>query len=65
MVAKIVRNEFVGSSILLGSTFNGGLAQSGERLHGMQKVIGSNPLTSTFSPWGHMPWGRLRLAASM
>ena len=26
---------------------NGGLAQLGERLHGMQKVKGSNPLSST------------------
>ena len=26
---------------------NGGLAQLGERLHGMQKVRGSNPLFST------------------
>ena len=26
---------------------NGGLAQLGERLHGMQKVRGSNPLSST------------------
>ncbi len=28
---------------------NGGLAQLGERLHGMQKVRGSNPLSSTIS----------------
>ncbi len=26
---------------------NGGLAQLGERLHGMQKVRGSTPLSST------------------
>jgi hypothetical protein len=26
---------------------NGGLAQLGERLHGMQEVIGSSPLSST------------------
>ena len=33
--------------ILLGSTPNGGIAQLGERLHGMQEVSGSIPLTST------------------
>jgi hypothetical protein len=27
----------------------GGLAQLGERLHGMQEVIGSSPLSSTYS----------------
>ena len=27
---------------------SGGLAQLGERLHGMQEVIGSSPLSSTF-----------------
>ena len=27
--------------------FVGGIAQLGERLHGMQEVSGSNPLTST------------------
>jgi hypothetical protein len=26
----------------------GGLAQLGERLHGMQEVMGSSPLSSTF-----------------
>jgi hypothetical protein len=29
---------------------NGGLAQLVERLHGMQEVIGSNPLSSTKKP---------------
>ena len=28
------------------STVHGGLAQLGERLHGMQEVIGSSPLSS-------------------
>ena len=28
----------------------GGLAQLGERLHGMQEVIGSSPLSSTMKP---------------
>ncbi len=28
------------------STIHGGLAQLGERLHGMQEVIGSSPLSS-------------------
>ena len=30
-----------------GSTASGGIAQLGERLHGMQEVSGSIPLTST------------------
>ena len=29
------------------ATFRGGIAQLGERLHGMQEVIGSIPFTST------------------
>ena len=29
---------------------DGGLAQLGERLHGMQEVIGSSPLSSTWKP---------------
>jgi hypothetical protein len=33
--------------ILSVSTPNGGIAQLGERLHGMQEVSGSIPLTST------------------
>jgi len=28
-------------------SFSGGIAQLGERLHGMQEVIGSIPFTST------------------
>ncbi|MBS1171655.1 MAG: hypothetical protein H6R12_485, partial [Proteobacteria bacterium] len=30
--------------------FRGGIAQLGERLHGMQEVSGSIPLTSTTQP---------------
>ena len=33
--------------IIRGSTPDGGIAQLGERLHGMQEVSGSIPLTST------------------
>ena len=33
--------------ILTDSTPDGGIAQLGERLHGMQEVSGSIPLTST------------------
>ena len=35
--------------IIEGSTQVGGIAQLGERLHGMQEVSGSIPLTSTMS----------------
>jgi hypothetical protein len=31
----------------------GGIAQLGERLHGMQEVSGSIPLTSTITPGQH------------
>ena len=31
-----------------GAAQSGGLAQLGERLHGMQEVRGSSPLSSTF-----------------
>ena len=34
----------------------GGLAQLGERLHGMQEVIGSTPLSSTLSPYVAMSY---------
>ena len=34
----------------------GGIAQLGERLHGMQEVIGSIPFTSTIF-WGLVSWG--------
>jgi hypothetical protein len=34
-------------SRLAGPGNNGGIAQLGERLHGMQEVIGSIPFTST------------------
>ena len=30
---------------------DGGIAQLGERLHGMQEVIGSIPFTSTMNAW--------------
>ena len=32
---------------------SGGIAQLGERLHGMQEVSGSIPLTSTNTPAAH------------
>ncbi len=35
------------TSILGKSKSSGGIAQLGERLHGMQEVIGSIPFTST------------------
>ncbi len=34
-------------AIIADSIFAGGIAQLGERLHGMQEVSGSIPLTST------------------
>ena len=34
-------------AIIIVSMFAGGIAQLGERLHGMQEVSGSIPLTST------------------
>ncbi len=34
--------------------FAGGIAQLGERLHGMQEVSGSIPLTSTSDPHGYV-----------
>ena len=37
-----------GSSSVREKNKNGGLAQLVERLHGMQEVIGSTPLSSTF-----------------
>ena len=35
------------TTILCIEVINGGIAQLGERLHGMQEVIGSIPFTST------------------
>ncbi len=37
----------VGFLLILRLRFAGGLAQLGERLHGMQEVRGSSPLSST------------------
>jgi hypothetical protein len=34
----------------------GGIAQLGERLHGMQEVSGSIPLTSTKKNFHHVPF---------
>ena len=39
---------------------SGGVAQLGERLHGMQEVRGSTPLTSTI-PKDFMKGGKVRL----
>ena len=39
----------VGAVIIMRALFVGGIAQLGERLHGMQEVSGSIPLTSTKS----------------
>ena len=36
-----------GTVFIMRSSFDGGIAQLGERLHGMQEVSGSIPLTST------------------
>jgi hypothetical protein len=38
---------FVEGNTQFGNAFDGGIAQLGERLHGMQEVSGSIPLTST------------------
>ncbi len=39
----------------------GGLAQLGERLHGMQEVIGSSPLSSIFlTLLSHPSWERIQ-----
>ena len=35
------------TSMVCLESFSGGIAQLGERLHGMQEVIGSIPFTST------------------
>ena len=37
-------------------SFDGGIAQLGERLHGMQEVSGSIPLTSTSSDRCSADW---------
>ena len=42
-------NEVQHKAAMLSVKPNGGIAQLGERLHGMQEVIGSIPFTSTKS----------------
>lgn len=42
---KVVYNS--GNALYNARSFVGGIAQLGERLHGMQEVSGSIPLTST------------------
>ena len=56
--AKVSLSPILGSSALR----SGGIAQLGERLHGMQEVSGSIPLTSTSFSEGVSP-GPLRLEA--
>ena len=44
---KKVPSTIAFNSIVRYNTFRGGIAQLGERLHGMQEVRGSIPLVST------------------
>ena len=43
----LVAKRIAQSSCMIGALRSGGIAQLGERLHGMQEVSGSIPLTST------------------
>ena len=45
--ARSLQAAAVWLAIIRGSASRGGIAQLGERLHGMQEVIGSIPFTST------------------
>ena len=47
---KVADNFLHTESARLYDSTLGGLAQLGERLHGMQEVIGSSPLSSTWKP---------------
>ena len=48
IMEKTVGENFICQSVfdLLKSSQHGALAQLGERLHGMQEVVGSNPIGS-------------------
>jgi hypothetical protein len=47
LAERLICNQDVGSSILLGGTIFGGLAHLVEQLLCKQQAIGSNPITST------------------
>ena len=49
-VAKKIANfslRFKNEDVKISLVYSGGLAQLGERLHGMQEVTGSSPVSST------------------